>query len=105
MQNSVDAINQRHQEAEGGGFESGKIHLHLDAIEKEIRVYDTGKGMSSEELVRFTRPEQSGKLMGQQLGYKGKGSQRVHLRRLTTRLPHVDQRSTIHFMNYILKIL
>tara|TARA_B100001564_G_C20661655_1_gene681855 strand:- start:253 stop:2436 length:2184 start_codon:yes stop_codon:yes gene_type:complete len=94
MQNSVDAINQRHQEAEGGGFESGRIHLHLDAIEKEIRVYDTGKGMSSEELVRFTRPEQSGKLMGQQLGYKGKGLTACAFAsidyKVTSRRPEID---------------
>ena len=79
IQNSVDAINRRHRESveaageEEPSFTVGRIHLEIDATDRRITIHDNGNGISQENLETFTLPDQSGKVMGQDLGFKGKG--------------------------------
>lgn len=79
IQNSVDAINRRCRDSveaagnEEPSFTEGRIHLEINAAARRITIYDDGNGISQENLETYTLPDQSGKVMGQDLGFKGKG--------------------------------
>lgn len=90
IQNAVDAINRRYKILNEPDFYlyhefrqkynvtsqpnyRGTIKIKIDILSKSITVEDNGVGIESDNLARFLLPDESGKLLGKEYGFKGYG--------------------------------
>ncbi len=90
IQNSVDAINRRYRILNEPDFYlynefrkhynvtaqpsyRGIIKIKIDVLNKVIQIEDNGVGIEAENLERFLLPEESGKVLGKEYGFKGYG--------------------------------
>jgi hypothetical protein len=104
VQNAVDAINRRYRILNDPDFYlydeyrraygtiadqtyEGLINIRVDVANKVLEVEDNGVGIEPENLGRFLLPEETGKVLGQEYGFKGYGltfaafiSQRMYLK-------------------------
>lgn len=90
VQNAVDAINRRYKILNEPSFYlyqefrnkydiishpnyRGVIKITIDVLNKNIQIEDNGVGIESDNLARFLLPDESGKSVGKEYGFKGYG--------------------------------
>jgi len=104
IQNSVDAINRRYRILNDPDFYlydvfrkqyeiasnpkyMGIINITLDVLNKTLEITDNGVGIENTNIEKFLLPDESGKALGKEYGFKGYGltfvafiSREFHLR-------------------------